>query len=420
MTKRGVAQNSVLAFVGDVASKSAALLVVLIAARSLSVEEFSILATALAGTALLSALLDLGAATLITRDGARSKTARGGLFRALAEARAPFAIAVLCVAPLVGLAIGRPLTAIAVAALAISGTLASSVLALFRSCQDIAPEALQRLAGAILSVASVALCCLLLPQPGALLAALAASILVTLLPLAPRARVVADFTREMRPGTALRRAAPIGLLALATVAYYRSGTLALAVLADPTQTAAFTVAASVAFGLLLLPNAITTALLPRLSAEIGTDRLVASARPALGWTLVLATLISIVAAGVGPFAVPFVLGPGYTAAVTPFVLLCLGLPIIAASGVIGTALLSVGRIRVLGVQVACTLAVNLAALAVLVPTLGAVGASLATIACELTGLALLVNFARRDLPGLIDVRPSATSARIEPSTAATP
>jgi O-antigen/teichoic acid export membrane protein len=420
MTQRGVAQNSVLAFVGDVASKAGALLVVLVAARSLSVEKFSILATGLASAAILGALLDLGAATLITRDGARSEAARGGLFRALAEGRTPLAIGVLCVAPLVGFALGHPLTAIAVAALAISGTLASSVLALFRSSQDIAPEALQRLGCALLSIVSVALCSLLLPRPGLLLAALAASILVTLPALAPRARASADFTSGMSPVRALRRAAPIGLLALATIAYYRSGTIALAVLADPTQTAAFTVAASIAFGLLLLPNAITTALLPRLSAETDRDRLVASARPALGWTIVLATLVSVVAAGVGPFVVPFVLGAGYTAAVTPFVLLCLGLPVIAASGVIGTALLSLGRIRALGVQVACTLAVNLVALALLVPPLGAVGASLATIACELTGLALLVHVARRDLPGLTDVRPPAAGAHVEPSTAATP
>jgi O-antigen/teichoic acid export membrane protein len=224
----------------------------------------------------------------------------------------------------------------------------------------------------------------------------------------------------MRPSTALRRAAPIGLLALATVAYYRSGTIALAVLADPTQTAAFTVAASIAFGLLLLPNAITTALLPRLSAETDSDGLVASARPALGWTILLASVVSVVAAGVGPLALPLVLGAEYSAAATPFVVLCLGLPIIAASGVIGTALLSVGRTRVLGIQVGCTLVVNVVALALLVPALGAVGASLATIACELTGLVLLVRFARRDLPGLTDIRPPTPRARIEPSTAATP
>lgn len=420
MTRRGVAQNSALALVGDIGSKAGALVVVLVAARTLAVDAFAVLAAGLAGAALLSAFLDLGAATLITRDGARSESSRGGLFRALAEGRAPFAIAVVCVAPLLGIALGRPLTAISVAALAIAGASASSVLALFRSSQDIAPEALQRLACAGLSIVSVTLGCLLLPRPGLVLAALALSILVTLLPLGRRARGLGDFSRSVGPLTALRRAAPIGLLALATVAYYRSGTLALAALADSTQTAAFTVAASIAFGLLLVPNAITTALLPRLSAEAETRGLVAAARPALGWTIVLATAVSVAAACAGPFALPLALGPGYTTAVAPFALLCLGLPVIAASGVIGTALLSIGRIRALAVQVACTLAVNLAALALFVPSLGAVGASLATIACELAGLALLVRFARRDLPGLVDIRPPVRSAPIEAPTAATP
>ena len=96
------------------------------------------------------------------------------------------------------------------------------------------------------------------------------------------------------------------------------------------------------------------------------------------------------AAAIAPAALPLVLGAEYADAAGPFALLCLGLPVIAASGVIGTALLSVGRLRPLAVQVACTLAVNLVALALLVPALGAAGASLATVLCELAGLVLLV------------------------------
>ena len=61
----------------------------------------------------------------------------------------------------------------------------------------------------------------------------------------------------------------------------------------------------------------------------------------------------------------------------PFALLCVGIPVIATSGVIGTALLALGRLRLLGVQVGGTLALNLVALAVLVPWLGSVGAALA-------------------------------------------
>jgi len=306
-----------------------------------------------------------------------------------------------------------------VAVLAVASAAVLSLLGLYRSAQDIRPEALQRLACAVLSAASVTLCCLLFPRADAVMAALAFSTLATLLVLGWHARRAADYSRAISPFTALRRAAPIGLLALATVAYYRSGTLALAAIADPHETAVFTVAASVAFGLLMLPNAITTALLPHLSAETERDPFIASARRALAWTVALAVVVSIGAAAAGPVALPLVLGAQYADAAGPFALLCIGIPLIAASGVIGTAVLSIGRIRLLAVQVACTLAINVAALALLVPGLGAAGASLATVLCELAGLALLVHASRRELPGLIELRHVAVRAGVAPRGATT-
>ena len=419
MKKRGIGENSALALAGDVASKAGALVVVVVAARFLSVPEFAVLMTALAIAGLLASALDLGAGTLLTRDGARSAASRGALFLALLKARAPFAAALLIAAPVVGLLLGRPLTALAVAALAVSGALALSLLGLYRSCQDIRPEAMQRLAAAVLSVISVVLASLFLPRADALLLVLALSTVVTLLPLARHAPAIADYTHPIGGLTALRLVAPIGVLGLATIVYYRSGTVALAVMTDARETAVFSVAASVAFGLLMLPNAITTALLPRLSAEADLHGLIACARRALGWTLVASVLVSCAAAVVGPFALPLVFGSEYGRAAAPLALLCVGIPLIAASGVIGTSLLSVGRLRVLGIQVAVSLTINLVALVVLVPSLGAVGASLATVACEVAGLVLLMQAARSALPGLTALRPLGLRRRGEASSAAT-
>jgi O-antigen/teichoic acid export membrane protein len=416
--KRGIAENSALALAGDVASKAAALIVVVVAARFLSVPEFAVLATALAVAGLLGSALDLGAGTLLTRDGARGTEVRGALFRALLEARSSLAAAVLIAAPLIGFAVGRPLTALSIAALAVSGALTLSLLGLYRSTQNIQPEVIQRLLAAVLSVLTVVLACLLLPRADVLLVALLLSALVALLPLARRAPAIADFKGHIRPGSALRLAAPIGLLALATVAYYRSGTLALAALADAHETAVFSVAASIAFGMLMLPNAITTALLPRLSAADDFQSVIACARRALVWTLVAAVLLASAAAVVVPFGLPLMLGPEYADAGVPFALLCIGIPLIAASGVIGTTLLSIGQLRALGVQVAVSLVINVVALVLLVPSLGAVGASLATVACEAAGLILLLQAARTHLPGLTAPRPHALRRRIEASSAA--
>lgn len=404
MKVRGLAANTALALAGGVASKAGALLVVLLAARLFSVTEFAAAATALACAGLLATALDLGAGTLLARDGASGAASRGALLRGLLEARAPLFGVLLVSAPLAGVWLGGPLTALAVACLAIAGALTLSVLGLYRSYQDIGPEALQKVAAALLAASAVVLCGVFAPRADVLLGALALVALVTLVPLVVKLPAVADLSDTLGPMTALRRAAPIGLIALATVAYYRSGTIALAALGDAHETAVFSIAAGLAFGLLMLPNAITTALLPRLAVERGSVGLVTCTRRALAWTLAIAVPLAAAAAALGPVALPLLLGSEYTTAGPPFALLCVGIPIIAASGVIGTAVLALGRLRALAVQVGFSLFVNLVALALLVPSLESVGAALATLICELAGLLLLVMTARRALPGLLSIR----------------
>jgi O-antigen/teichoic acid export membrane protein len=382
------------------------LAVSLVVACFLTVTQFATLATGLAIAGILTAILDLGASTLLTRDGAPSRSARGALLKGSLRARMPIFAAVLLLAPLIGAATGEPLAAIGVAALAIGGAVTLSVLGAYRSRQDIRPEAVQKLAAAALSVSAAVGIVVLVPRGDVLLLGLAAVSLATLVPLVVRLPAVADFDARVSPLAALRRAAPIGLIALGTIAYYRSGTIMLAALSDAQATAAFSVAAAIAFGLLMLPNAITTALLPRLAAEADRERIVASARPALVWAVAGAAGLAGMAAAVIPPLIPVALGPEYTAAALPLAILCLGVPLIAASGVIGTALLAVGRLRALGWQVAVSLAVNLAVLVALVPAAGALGASIATLVCETAGLTVLVLETRSALPGLLAIRPA--------------
>jgi O-antigen/teichoic acid export membrane protein len=414
---RGIRANSALALAGDAAAKAGALIVVMVGARFLDVAEFAALATGLAVAGVLTAMLDLGGGTLLSRDGATSRAARGQLFAASMRARLPIFGIVLVLSPLAGLLFGTPLDALAVGALGVSGALALSVVGLYRSSRDIRPEALQRLAAATLAVAATVGAAAVAPHADVVLLALAATTLVTVAPLVLRAPAIADLSNDLSPLSALRRAAPIGLLALATIAYYRSGTIVLAALSDERATAAFGVAAGIAFGLLMLPNAITTALLPRLAVERDLDRLVECTRRALCWTVLLAVGVAGASAIVVPSVLAVVIGPAYAEAGPPFALLCLGIPAIAASGVIGTALLTLGRLRALGAQVCVSLAVNLAVLVALVPLAGAVGAAAATVACEAVGLAMLLHVARSALPGLL-ARGTFGSGRIEdPETA---
>jgi O-antigen/teichoic acid export membrane protein len=410
---RGIGANSLLALAGDGASKAGALAVVLVSARFLTVEEFAVLATGLALAGVLTTALDLGCGTLVSRDGAASAAARGALFTASLRDRVPLAVGMLLLAGVAGVVLGRPVEAVAVSALALSGALSLSVLGLFRSCQDIGPEALQKLAAGILAIVATTCVLVVAPRADAVLLAMAAVMLVTLLPLFRIAPTVADLGAGLAPRVALRRAAPIGLLALGTIAYYRSGTIALAALSDADATAVYGVASGIAFGLLMVPNAITTALLPRLSAERRPAELVACTRRALRWTSLIAVCLSAACAALAPVVLPAALGSAYRDAAVPFAILCLGIPLIAAAGVIGTALLVVGRLRALGAQVGVSLAVNLLVLGLLVPWAGAVGAAVATVACEAAGLVLLAGVAHAALPGLLVSRSHASPRSLE-------
>jgi O-antigen/teichoic acid export membrane protein len=400
MRQRSLTENSFLAFAGDSCSKASALAVVLVAARAFSVSEFALLMTGLAAAGVVTSVLDFGAGTMLTRDGTAGPARRGELLIAVMRVRLPLVIAVLLLAPLTSVFIGHPLTSVAVVGLGITGAIALTVIGAYRSCQDIRPEALQKLAAAIMSFAGAVVVSVTRPRTDLLIAALTLATLATLAPLMLRLRTIVTVRNPVRTFEAAKSMAPIGLLALATVAYYRAGTLVLAALSNSHETAAFGVAASIAFGMLMVPNAITTALLPRLSARPSATVL-ESTRRVLAWTVTIAIAMSAVAAAVVPLGLPLVIGDAYSAAGLPFALLCSGIPVIAASGVIGTSLLSLNKLRPLGIQVTVSLAVNLGALGLLVPRLGAVGAALATVLCEIVGLVLLIGLSRDALPGLL-------------------
>jgi O-antigen/teichoic acid export membrane protein len=232
-----------------------------------------------------------------------------------------------------------------------------------------------------------------------LLLLLAANVL-SLLPFVRPARRLLGGTTKTRTWPAVWRAAPFGLMVLATIVFYRAGTLVLALLSNPHETAVFTVASNVGFGLLALPNAITTGLLPRLSATSSPRQKAAAVRWAVIWTLILTVPLVVAADVLCPLLLPLALGKVYAAAAPPLGVLTVSVLLISISGIAGTVLIVAGRTRALALQVAVSLAVNLLALVLLTPGLGALGAALATLLCEGVGLALLIPATLRALPEL--------------------
>lgn len=399
MRERSLATNSGLAFAGDLASKAGLLLVMVIGARTLSAAELAVVGTALAAAGILAVCLDTGAGVAITRDGAREEAARSGLLVALVAARLPAAVLVVVAATAVGFVLDQPTAWIAAALLAVLGALTVSLIGYFRAGRDMRPEAVQKIVFAALALGFTGAGVALSPAADAVLLALVGASALSLVSFPLVARLTVRGHHRVGRKAALRTALPLGLMAIATVVYYRSGTLGLAVLSTPAETAAFTVASAVGFGLLMLPNAITTGLLPHLSAATGSGS-PASIRRALRWSLALSTPIAAAVALGGYVLLGPVFGAEYADAALPLAILCAAVVVIAYNGVLGTALLAAGHVGVIVLQVACSLAVNLVALVALAPVFGSPGAATATLLCELVAGAMLTVASARRLPGL--------------------
>jgi O-antigen/teichoic acid export membrane protein len=189
-------------------------------------------------------------------------------------------------------------------------------------------------------------------------------------------------------------------MTLATLLYYRLATLLLGAVGSASATSRYTVASTLAFGLLMVPNAITSGLLPRLSAQSVESDKVTTARRALRWTVLVCVLVSVGAASVAPYVLRYGFAPRYEGALAPLLVLLAGTVVIGANGILGTILIAQRRTRVVAIQVGVSLAVNVALCVALVPRFGADGAAVSTLLTEVVALVLLAAATHRFFPAL--------------------
>jgi O-antigen/teichoic acid export membrane protein len=402
--RRSIAANSAFALAGDAASKASGVVAVALAARWLTVEQFALVGAALAAATILTAVLDGGLSTLIVRDGAASAAARTATLRAGLAARLPILGVALVAAAAFGVVRDEPAPALLVVATSAAGAFTLALLALFRAAQNLAVEAVQKLLSALLLPALVAAALIARPATATVLAAFVLAQLLALPPALAAARRLRAPAQRRPVVETLRATAPFALMAVATLAYYRAGTLLLAGLRPAADTANFTIASNVALGLLVLPNAITTGLLPNLSAARSAHERVRTARRTLLWTVGLSLGLLLAAALVAPPLITAVFGGRYDGAATPLYVLLAADLLIAVSGVLGTMLIANRRVRPLAVQVVLCLAVNLACGVVLVRVLGATGAAVATLLTEAVAITLLLVAVRGELADLLGLK----------------
>jgi O-antigen/teichoic acid export membrane protein len=166
--------------------------------------------------------------------------------------------------------------------------------------------------------------------------------------------------------------------------------LMMGLLSSHSQTAAYSVAANIAFGILMLPAAFATGLLPKLAAEADPGKRSATVRSAVILSTTILVVADVAVGAASWWLVPDLYGPAYRDAVVPLLVL-LGTGVaIGIAGILGSALIAMNRRREVIGQVAAALVVNVAAAAVLIPILDATGAAVATLVTEIVSLGILL------------------------------
>ena len=398
----GLAANTSLALVGDVVAKAGMFVALLLLAHSLAVVEFSRLGVAMAAMLIVTSVLDGGISVVATREGAADPMQRLGLLRASATARMPLAAAAAAGCLVAGAVADQLQLAAVVLVAALVNAAQLALFAVFRSAQTLVNEAVAKgLCGVSYPLFSAAAIASGHRSACVALLAMAAGPLATVPPLLLLAHrlTTGHSSGIVRARTLLRRSAPFGLIALATLVYYRAPMLMMGLLATHAQTGAYAVAANIAFGLLMLPSAFTVGLLPRLAGETDVARRAQLLRHALGWSTGILAAVELVLAASAWWFVPALYGHTYQGAVEPLLILFLSGLAIGAAGIFGTALIATDHKREVLTQVAVALAVNVAASAVLIPRLEANGAALATLVTEVVSLGILAAaYTRKDRP----------------------
>lgn len=142
------------------------------------------------------------------------------------------------------------------------------------------------------------------------------------------------------------------------------------------------------------------------AADRDDDRLSASARISFLLSFVLGAGLALLL----PFGIPLLFGHDFAPAVTPGWILLAAVVLITPGSIAGAGLTARGRpeLRTLSLAIACV--INIALLFALVPTLGAVGAALATLVgnlvCGVSNLLLLARTSRIPLRHFLGVRRS--------------
>lgn len=367
-------------------------------ARALGPDDFGIVQFGISVMFYVSFVTDLGLTTLGTRDVAASSQP-GALVRSIMGLRLLLALVATIIALIVAAATPAPpqiADDVRLVGIILSTTIAAGAvngLWLLRAQGRASSIALQDIGAAFVLVAGAIF--LVRPTDSVALAAATfagAQWLAAILSLRSVGGWVTLRPSLANAGEILRRALPLGVAALAVNVYYTADSVLLGILRDSTEVGLYGAAYRLVTPWLMLASVAGLLAMPTLA------RLVEQRSPEMERTLrglsrgLLAIGIPVAAATtIGAEQVlQLVFGPAYAGAAAPLSLLIWSSVTVYANAPFGFLLLARHQDRRYMWIAVAGAAVNLSMNAVLIPTIGMVGAATATLGAEVVVLAAMV------------------------------
>jgi O-antigen/teichoic acid export membrane protein len=394
--------------------------------RHLGVVDTGRYVTVLALASLVAGVTDIGLTTIGMRElSVRDGPSRDQLMRNLLGVRLVLTLAGVGGAVLFGLAAGydpdmvagTALAGIAVVGVAVQSTLGISLMVRLRLGLVTGLELLRQAVLVAGIVALVAIGAGLLPffaiQIPAALAALAATILLVrhTVPVVP----AFDRTEWVE---LVRSVLPFAAATIIAAVYFRAALIVLEIVSTPRETGWFAASFRVTEVLLLVPNLVVGSAFPIFARAARDDRL------RLGYglgrvfqsSLVLGSCCMVALVLGAPFVIDVIAGQGFEPSVDVLRVQAIALLISFAATPLTYAMLSLKLHRAILALSSTALAANLAFVAILGSTEGALGAAAGTVGAEVVGFSVAWIVLRRRVP---EVAPkAATALRVAPAVAA--
>ncbi|HWH94544.1 MAG TPA: oligosaccharide flippase family protein [Baekduia sp.] len=356
--------------------------------RFLGPNHYGQYASALATWTLLSAAADFGFSLVLARDLAGDRGQRPALLRAAYDVGSVWSVALTLV--LVGLALasdissprGQTLLVLAPSVLTLGMTAGRQVfVALYRTRElvlidlgIVAVQVLVQVAVAAAGAGPVAVAAVV--SVGTTANAVAVGVLARR--IVGRSAASAPMRRSL-----IRRAAPLGLMAIMTKVYLMIDLVILGWLVTGPRLGDYAAAAKMLTLVASVPALITNVALPGLAAHAGErEELSALARRLWEWMLVVSLPVLILTIVFTPLVIEVTIGPEFDGAVDLLRILSIAGVLGVVSNLVGTILVAKSVVRPLVIQNAVAIALNVAANLALVPSYGVAAAAWITVATE--------------------------------------